>query len=681
MAQSSSNQKFRHGRHFTQQYVMPSIYKTNLPDRLLGALSENDHNVIVLIAPTGIGKTVMANAVMAQIQKTLHNKGTTMICSSIMPFRVSVIEMWQYINVLFTNYKFGYAMRGSQQMHPNDNVRLNTVGYWLEKAMVQFRTSGLPKIPQIVMVDEAHDATWQTDLALRILLWMQNQGCPIKIVVTSATLDVAHTLGSSNQKPLMLTVDDQEANVDVTFLTSCVTAIDRCKLSNGMYSAISKQVVQIVKTSKDGDILVMLPGQDEINKFIEMLESESQLQDCIILPLWSSMDKDDIKAAIHPNSNGYRKIICATNVVENAITIDGLMFVVDSGYRKISEIDIDGVQQLVLSPAARSNMKQSLGRVGRQGRRGAAYLMLTQQEFELRPLFFENEVHRNPLYLQIIKLLRDGLPVKEVLSHIPPDRIDGDTKFLVTHGALEIDDNGIITVTKLGTIMAQLPLAIRSAHFLALTIIHLDPIYWYSAVVAAAWIDDGASVFYRPGRKPREDHDSYNSRLDSIQEVQEEFFKQDCMSTMFHVWFSSWDIPETYKGSFRGWCKDHGIFDRTLHNMNAAINHIMKSLGSMAFVVEIPKREMCKELVENVNETTKSLVPMLAIAYKDRKFNHEFGRTYKCESSGKHATYSIDRFIHNESLISGSYSENILALNLRRISPKLIIMSNIVHIS
>lgn len=664
----------------SEPLALPLIYKTKIPEQLLEALTGDVHKVIVLLAPTGLGKTVMANAIMAQIQKDLYKKGISTTCTSIMPFRVSVIEMWDYINKLFPDYKFGYAMRGDNQTTPSDNVRLNTVGYWLEKMMSEFRENGLPTTPQIVMVDEAHDATWQTDLALRLLLWMQKQGAPIKIVVTSATLDVAQTLRASHLSPLVLSAEDQKANVDVIHLDYFITAEEKGKLSDQMYAEITKKLVHISETSEDGDILVMLPGQDEITGYIETLEKNAKLSECVILPLYSAMDKDDIAMAIKPNPDSKRKIIVATNIVENAITIDNLMFVIDCGYRKVSEIDSDGVQQLVLRPAARSNMKQALGRVGRQGRRGTAYLMLTQRDFEWRQAFSENEVQRNPLYLQIIKLLRDGLPVKDVLSHIDPYRIERDTLFLIAHGALEKTDDGKIVVTELGKIMAQLPLAIRSAHFLAQAVSTLDPSLWYAAAVAAAWMDNGSSVFFRPGRKPREDPAEYDARLQIIQDSQEEFFEKDCLTTMFNVWFSSWNIPDGYKGGFRGWCKDNGIFDRTLKDIGSAVNHIIGSLESMKFIVNIPTQEKCGLLVKDVNDIVTGLIPALEIAYKDWVFCQGFDGDYYREGTFGGYKYSIDRFLRNGSLISGDRPVRVMALSLKRIAPTRIIMSNLVNL-
>lgn len=659
----------------------PLIYKTSIPQQLFEALMGTIYSVIVLMAPTGFGKTVMANATMAEIQKKRSLEGVAVTCTSIMPFRVSVIEMHEYLNKLFPDYIFGYAMRGDHQTSPIDNGRLNTVGYWLERIMTEFREHGLPKTPQIVMVDEAHDATWQTDLALRLLLWMQKQGADIKIVVTSATLDIANTLRSANINPLILTVEDEKANVEIKFLDSRIRAEDRGKLTPELFGTITKKLIEIAETSDEGDILIMLPGQDEITGLIEDLEKNKRFSDFVILPLYSAMTKDDIQLAIKPDKDGKRKIIVSTNVVENAITIDNLMYVIDCGYRKVSEIDGDGVQQLVLRPAARSNMKQALGRVGRQGKRGTAYLMLTEQEFDWRQGFSENEVQRNPLYLQIIKLIRDGLPVKEVLCHIAHYRIDNDTEFLIVHGALEKLTDGKIVVTDLGKIMAQLPLSIRAAHFLAIAVTTLSPSLWYAAAVASAWMDNGSSVFFRPGRKPREDASEYDARVQQVQDAQEEFFEKDCLTTMLAVWYSSWTIPASYKGGFHGWCKDKGIFDRTLKDIGSAVNHIIGSLENLKFNIEVPSQELCGQLVKDVGAIVSGLIPALEVSYKDWIFFEQHNGDYCREGSMFGGPkYSIDKFLRNGSIITGERPRCVMALALKRVSPARIIMSNLVNL-
>jgi HrpA-like RNA helicase len=686
---------------------LPLIYQTDIPEHFQNALMNDTHNVIVLTAPTGLGKTVMVNQIMALVQKS----NPEIQCTSLMPFRVSVVEMYQYLNKLFPSYKFGYAMRGENMETPIDNVRLNTVGYWLERAMKEFCMCGLPKTQQIIMVDEAHDGTWQTDLTIRLLIWQQKQGAKIKIVITSATLDITNTLRGSNIDPLILSVTDQEANVDINYMEEIIRSLDKNKLSKEMITAIIKTLDLHIEQSQNGDILIMLPGQDEIESLIETLNNKPNLKNFKILPLYSTLQKEDINLAINPDVGGCRKIIVATNIVENAITISNLMCCIDCGYRKINKVDKDGVQELVLTEASKSNMRQCLGRVGRQGKRGVAYLMLTKLEFELRQPFSENEVQRNPLYQQIIKLTCNGFPVKEVLSHVNFFRIDRDILFLVDHGALEMKGDGFVetaerlgqshlydsavtaerlgqgrfVVTDLGKIMAQLPLSIRASHFLALVITTLPPSLWYSAIVSASWFDSNTSIFYRPRRNRNETEDAYKARLQQIEDTQfdENLFEDDCISTMLKIWYMSWTFVES-KGGFHEWCKQMGLFDRTLKNIQRDTNHIITSLENMDFVIPMPTYTQCVEFCNNIQSITRGLVPALIPAYKDRQFNLCAYGEYCQVGSIKTfdgTKYNIDKFLKNLSIIKKEFPVSIIALNLRRIGPNRILMSNIVNVT
>lgn len=671
---------------------LPQIYNTDIPQQLENFLTSNDHSVCILQMPTGKGKTVCGIRKLGEVFQKLKNSGDIVESYCLMPFRVSVKEMFKYQNHLnqhMTPVNVGYAMRGDKVTTPNDSVRIVTVGYWLEQFLGNVTQGDRDYImsPSLVMVDEAHDAQWQTDLALRLLLWQLNNGAPIKIIISSATIDVADTIKTIGSQPLIISDEQKNTNVETIFCNPDATPVSKGKMQDSFYKEIMMTVEKAYKESNEGHILVMMPGQDEISVLTDLLENSNLLDNAEIHHLYSQMAREDIDNAIKP-SKDVRKIIISTNIVENAITIDGLTAVVDCGYRKINSIDKEGVQQLELIPASKSNLIQCYGRVGRQGKKGFAYIMMSEDEFEMRDSFTQSEVHRNPLYPQLMKLYKYKLPLYSILTHVSRTRIDNDTEFLIKHKALERLSNNDIIVTKIGDIMAQLPCSIRAGHFLALVLTdkNLKP-SWYTAVTIASWIDMGVPMFYRINRRPKESYDNFESRSLELEESQKEYMKEDCLITMLNIWFSSW-VEAYHHGGLREWCKKNGIFEKTMRDMTSSVNHIISSLSNLRFEVPIPNTEECNEILDNLVDIKKSLVGYLRVAFSDWEFSlvcpavifaQKFAQ-YRRDSDYFGPKYIIDRGTKNTTSHSTKPSKKVLALGLRRINYNLIFMSNIVNL-
>ena len=531
--------------------------------------------------------------------------------------------------------------------------------------------------------------------------------------MASATLDVTETL-SGAPTPVTFASADQTVNVEVHYLDRDIT-VPKGKFPNEFYTEMLKLLVEVFPSST-GDVLIMLPGKEEIGTMVGHLESRATFAEVKLCVLHSQLGADEIREALLHDPH-VRKILCATDMVQNAITIDGLNTVIVSGYHKLNTVDAEGIQQLVLTKACKSNLKQCLGRAGRQGVRGHAYLMMTQLEYDRRMPYAENEVRRNPLYLQLIKLLNDRLPVEEILSHLDPYRIRGDLEFLIQHGALlKVDGSrrlgegsalpqtpspqpsGTISVTELGRIMAQLPLSIRSAHLVALAALedraHYVEYRLYLAALVAVWIDQKSSIFFQPTRKPREDESEFLDRKMLLVQCQEEVYKKDCLATMLHVW----SMRPSKRQFFHEWCLEHGLFERVLKGMETDLRHLLGALESLGFKAEIPERVDDVEedgpsqlpLVErpiclmvgdeasdqDLDETAQLILPFLQTAFLDWTFTLE-GGSYKRELRTRD-TYLLDRYVGNKLVKTRQYPNKCLALSLRKVREHRVTLTNVV---
>ena len=82
---------------------------------------------------------------------------------------------------------------------------------------------------------------------------------------------------------------------------------------------------------------MFLPGWDEISSLIEILSYD--LTDVLLLPLHSSMSPHN-QRKIFEKSDGRRKIVVATNIAESSVTINDIVYVVDSGKGRFQKYSI-----------------------------------------------------------------------------------------------------------------------------------------------------------------------------------------------------------------------------------------------------------------------------------------------------------------------------------------------------
>ena len=142
------------------------------------------------------------------------------------------------------------------------------------------------------------------------------------------------------------------------------------------YELIAKLLEYITLNHDDGAILVFLPGMMEITKCIDELYKMSFFQDpskTVIYPLHSSLSTAEQTAVFNVPPEGVRKIVVATNIAETSITIEDVVYVVDSARVKENRQDeVNQMPTLVECWTSKASAKQRRGRAGRV-RPGIAY--------------------------------------------------------------------------------------------------------------------------------------------------------------------------------------------------------------------------------------------------------------------------------------------------------------------
>ncbi|VBB19064.1 pre-mRNA-splicing factor ATP-dependent RNA helicase PRP16 [Yasminevirus sp. GU-2018] len=574
---------------------LPKIYESHIPDALRKFLL-SDEKVAVVFAPTGAGKTVACSRIFADTVKSLREKGVQCSGSVLMPYRVSVKEMYKYLLTLRKKHKethsYGYGISGDTVREDGNHVVLQTVGYFLEGSVAATPNQ---KHRQLIMLDEAHDASWQTDFVLSHLMWRIKEGDNIKLVVSSATLDVQKIEKKYGVPTVNLIMQQEQKNHVVTFNEEKgYYPLDGSKVSEDFYKVMTRSVVNAYKTTASGHILVLMPGQEEITKLIEILTKHAEIDDkAVIIGLHSQLSKEDIQFAIDsPKEKDERKIIVSTNIVENAITINDLCAVVDSCLRKELYVDQDGVSELRLTLASQSNVIQAYGRCGRQGVQGHAFITIPKSLFETLTPYSLSEVERNPLYPQLIKCFKHKLPHLNLLSHAGMSKVREDIEYLEKYEMIR-KDGETYALTETGAIISQLPCSIRAGRFIVKAVEYIKSVitddkfgaknandirsyFYYYTCLTAAWIGYGTSVFENAFRRPRETEEAFGARKEETEQMQADFYKADCYRTFLNVWFSSF----TSDAKLHDWCRENKIFCKAIIEIDRASRDIAPAVTS-----------------------------------------------------------------------------------------------------
>ena len=117
-------------------------------------------------------------------------------------------------------------------------------------------------------------------------------------------------------------------------------------------------VLQISLFEEEGDILVFLPGQEEIEECALLLSERANFLkiQMLLCPLYANLPQSDQAKVFNPTPPLFRKVILSTNIAETSVTIPGVRYVVDCGKVKQRNYrNTTGVDQLVVTPISKNS--------------------------------------------------------------------------------------------------------------------------------------------------------------------------------------------------------------------------------------------------------------------------------------------------------------------------------------
>lgn len=429
----------------------------------------------------------------------------------------------------------GYAIRFEDCTSKETVIKYMTDGVLLRESLNE---PNLDRYSCVIM-DEAHERALNTDVLMGLFKKILERRRDIKLIVTSATMNSKRFSEFFGGAP-EFTIPGRTFPVDVMF--------HRSSVEDYVDQAV-QQVLSIHVSQGQGDILVFMTGQEDIEATCELVQERlNALNDppkLSILPIYSQMPADLQAKIFDRAAPGVRKCIVATNIAETSLTVDGIMYVVDAGYSKLKVYNPRmGMDTLQITPISQANSGQRSGRAGRTGP-GKAYRLYTEKSYN-DELYIQTipEIQRTNLANTV--LLIKSLGVKDLLDFdfMDPPPQETITTSLFDLWALGALDN-IGELTDLGSKMNAFPMDPSLAKLL---IVSQD--YGCSEeMITIVSMLSVPNVFYRP-----------KERQDESDAAREKFFVQESDHLTYLNVYNQWKS----NGYSDRWCIQHFLHAKSL---------------------------------------------------------------------------------------------------------------------
>ncbi|WZO96985.1 ATP-dependent helicase HrpB [Isosphaeraceae bacterium EP7] len=405
----------------------------------------------ILIAPPGAGKSTRVPPAMLRAGLLDRSHPAVIV---LQPRRVAARAVASRIadeRGWTLGHEVGYHVRFERKLGPKTLVRVLTEGLLNRLLLADAFLDGVGA----VVLDEFHERSLHADLALGLLREIQESVRPdLILLVMSATMDAAPVSAFLRDAPV-IEAPGRSFPVEIKY---------RPTPPAGRLDAVAAAVVDALEDDLAGDVLVFLPGAEEIRRVARSLETFSERTGVLIAPLHGQLPTEQQDLALRPA--GRRKIILATNIAETSLTIEGVTTVIDSGMVREASFDpVRGLDRLELGRISRASATQ---RAGRAGRIGPGRCIRLWSEGEQRGMAENDvpEIRRVDLTAATLALHAWGQsdPTRFGWFEAPPiERLDAARKFLADLGAV---DDRLGMITPLGRRMLEFPAHPRLARLL-----------------------------------------------------------------------------------------------------------------------------------------------------------------------------------------------------------------------
>ena len=494
------------------------------------------NSVTLVCGATGSGKTTQVPQYLLDSAVAAGRGGhCAILCTQ--PRRVSAVTVSERVAVERgerPGVSTGYAVRFESVLpRPHGSILFCTLGVLLRKL-----EAGLRGISHLV-VDEIHERDVDTDFLLLIIKDMVKAHPQLRVILMSATIDPSIFIKYFGDCPIV-EVPGRTFPVQEYFLEDCIQMTnfepemirkkkrseeegkekdreDLSKVCSDNYTAktkdtmarlgedempfelVEKLLEYIAGLGVAGAVLVFLPGWSQISSLARQLGHHSVFggPSYSLLPLHSRISREDQRKVFIPAPAGVTKVILSTNIAESSLTIEDVVFVIDSCKVKLKLFTASSnLTQYSTCWASRSSLKQRQGRAGRV-RPGFAFHMVSRARHKALEEHTVPEMLRAPLASLglAIRQLELG-PAKPFFARcLAPPPIDA-----VVEAERQLRDLGAVSggdeLTSLGRILARLPLEPRLGRMLVMAAVFS---LGDAAATIAAATGDAREVFFTGG--------------------------------------------------------------------------------------------------------------------------------------------------------------------------------------
>ncbi len=421
---------------------------SNRREEIINAI--RTHQVIIVAGATGSGKTTQLPKMCLEA-----GRGRYGFIGHTQPRRIAARTVAQRLcQELSCNLgdAVGYKIRFSDETKPHSLIKIMTDGVLLSELS---RDRFLDAYDTII-IDEAHERSLNIDFLLGYLKTLLQRRRDLKLIITSATIDVERFSSHFGGAPV----------IEVSGRTYPVETFYRPPLEDednpegDVYEEVLLAINDLSRIDQ-GDILIFLDGERSINELADFLNRQD-LRNTEILPLYARLSASDQNKIFQPHAG--RHIVLCTNVAETSLTVPGIKYVIDLGLARISRYSPrTKVQRLPIEPISKASADQRRGRCGRTCP-GICIRLYSEEDFNLRPDFTDPEILRTNLASVILQMKALRLGNIENFPFIdPPEarQINDGYRLLEEIGALK---NG--EVTPEGRMIARIPADPRLAKML-----------------------------------------------------------------------------------------------------------------------------------------------------------------------------------------------------------------------
>ena len=519
--------------------------------------------ILVFVGETGSGKTTQIPQFV--LFDDLPSSRKKMVACT-QPRRVAAMSVAQRVAQemdVVLGSEVGYSIRFEDMTSPKTILKYMTDGMLLREAM---NDHDLLRYSTIIL-DEAHERTLATDVLMGLLKEVVLRRPDLKLIIMSATLDAQKFQSYFHDAPL-LAVPGRTHPVEIFYTP---------EPEKDYVEAAIRTVLQIHSTEPQGDILLFLTGEEEIEDACRKisLETDEMVREfdagpMKVYPLYGTLPPSQQQRIFGPapaprreGGRPGRKCIVSTNIAETSLTIDGIVYVVDPGFSKQKVYNPRvRVESLLVSPISKASAQQRAGRAGRT-RPGKCFRLYTEAAFK-RELIDQTypEVLRSNLSSTVLELKKLGIDDLVHFDLMDPPAPETLMRALEELNYLAcLDDEG--ELTHLGRLASEFPLDPG----LAVMLISSPEFYCSNEILSLTALLSVPQIFVRPASARR-----------MADEMKDLFAHPDGDHlTMLNV-YHAFKGPQAQENP-KQWCHDHFLSYRSLQqadNVRIQLKRIME---------------------------------------------------------------------------------------------------------